>query len=416
MADRDETAHGAKIGAVSRRHVLGMGAAAGAVLASPAIAQGKSETGVTDTEIKLGLVGPFSGPASAYGVQGKAGEAYFRWINDTGGINGRKVNLIALDDGYSPPKAVEQTRKLVEQERVFAIFGSIGTPGNLAVAKYLNQRKVPHLFIGTGAAAFFDPQNLPLTIPWQPNYALESGVWATHGMQTKPGAKIAILSPNDDFGRSNLKGFKERLGSQAKELIVAEQTYETSDPSVDPQVITLAGSKADIFINLTSPKFASQSIRKAYDIGWRPLQYVPSGANSLDIVLEPAGLEKSVGLLSVAFMKEPSDPRLGTDAATKDFLAWNAKYYPDSKPTDSAVVIGVNRAFTMAHALRTAGADLTRDTLMKSATHITDLVVPMVLPGITFNTTPTDYSGIRSFQVIRFDGTRWQPLGDVVHL
>lgn len=399
---------------LSRRTVLQIGAAAGAMIASPAIAQKKYDVGVTDKEIKLGLTGPYSGPASAYGVQGKAGVAYFNWINENGGINGRKINLISLDDGYSPPRTVEQTRKLVEQDRVFAIFGSIGTPTNLAIVRYLNQRKVPHLFIGTGAPSFFDPAGAPMTIPWQPNYALEGSVWAAHAMETKPGAKIAVLSPNDDFGRANLNGFKARLGDQAKSLIIAEQTYETSDPSVDPQVITLAGSKADIFINLASPKFTSQSIRKAYDIGWRPTQYLASGSNSVEIVLEPAGIEKAVGLLSVAFMKDPSDPRFADDAATKDFLAWHAKYYPDSKSSDSAVVMGVNRAFTMAHALRACGDELTRENLMKQASSIKDLVVPMVLPGITFNTTPTDYSGIRSFQVIRFDGKRWGSVGNVI--
>ncbi|MFT4115239.1 ABC transporter substrate-binding protein [Bradyrhizobium sp.] len=390
--------------------------ASSSLLARPALAQGKSDIGVTDTEIKLGMSAPYSGPASAYGVQGKSGEAYFKWVNDNGGINGRKVNLIALDDAYSPPKAVENTRKLVEQERVLAIFGSIGTPTNLAVAKYLNQKKVPHLFIGTGGPAFFDPQNAPMTIPWQPNYALEGSVWAAHVLQTKPNAKIAILAPNDDFGRSNLKGFKERLGDRLKEMVVAEQTYETSDPSVDPQVITLAGSKADVFINLATPKFTAQSIRKAFDLGWRPLQYVHSGSNAIDIVLEPAGLEKSKGILSVAFMKVPSDPGLSTDAATKEFLAWHGKYYPESKSSDSAVVMGHCRAFTMHQALKAAGRDLNRETLIKAATNIADLQVPMVINGIKFNTTPTDYSGIRSFQVISFDGERWTPTGPLISI
>ncbi|MGN6146465.1 MAG: ABC transporter substrate-binding protein [Mesorhizobium sp.] len=402
--------------ALSRRRLLQLGTAATSlVLMKPFVARAQENgPGVTTTEIKLGQTGPYSGSASAYGVQAKSSVAYFNWVNDNGGINGRKVNLISLDDGYSPPKTVEQTRKLVEQENVLAMFGSVGTPTNTAVQKYLNQRKVPQLFIGSGASQFFDPEHMPMTIPWQPNYALEGSVWAAHILANFPNAKIALLYPNDDFGRANINGFKEKLATQSAATIVAEQTYESSDPSVDPQIITLATSQADVFINMGTPKFASQAIRKAAELGWTPTQYVHSGSNSIDVVLKPAGLEKCKGLLSLAFMKDPAGEAFKSDPFHDEYLAWHAKYLPDSNISDTAVTFGYIRAQTMHQVLERCGDDLTRENLMAKATSITDLQLPLILDGILFNVTPTDYSGVRSFQTIEFDGDHWVPKGDVV--
>ena len=379
-----------------------------------ATAQKKYDPGASDTEIKIGQTMPYSGPASAYGTLGKAEAAYFKKVNDEGGINGRKIVFISLDDGYSPPKTVEATRRLVEQDEVLLMFGSLGTPSNTAVHAYLNARKVPQLFIATGATKWDDPKNHPWTMGLQPNYQTETRIYAKHILLTRPNAKIAVLYQNDDYGKDYLKGLKDGLGDKAAKMIVAEATYEVTDPTVDSQMVALQGSGADVFIDITTPKFAAQAIRKAYDSGWKPIHYLNSVANYVGSVLAPAGLEKSAGLISTLFAKDPTDPTWSSDPGMLEWRAFMKKYYPDGDLTNNLNVGGFGAAHTLVHVLRQCGDNLTRENVMRQAASLKDFSAPTSLPGIKVNTSPTDFAPTKSMQPVRFDGKTWVSFGDVL--
>jgi branched-chain amino acid transport system substrate-binding protein len=379
-----------------------------------ALAQKKYGPGATDSEIKIGQTMPYSGPASAYGTIGKSQTAYFKMINDQGGINGRKINLISLDDGYNPARTVEQVRKLVEEEQVLFTFQTLGTPPNSAIHKYMNARQVPQLFVATGATKWGDPQHFPWTMGWQPTYQHESNIYAKYLLQTKPDAKVGILYQNDDYGKDYLKGFKDGLGDKAANMIVAEVSYEVTDPSVDTQIVTLQASGANVFFNITTPKFAAQAIRKAYDIGWRPLHLLNVVSTSVAAVLQPAGLDKAVGLVSIAYFKDPTDPAWKDDKATKDYFAFMKKYYPDGNVNDSLNIFGVSVAQTLVQVLKQCGDDLTRENVMRQAASLKDLEIPTLLPGIRINTSPTDFYPIEQVQLIRFDGKTWVRFGELL--
>ena len=370
--------------------------------------------GVTDTEIKIGQTMPYSGPISAQGVMtGKTMQVYFDKVNDDGGINGRKIKLISLDDGYSPPKTVEQTRKLVEQDDVLLIFGTLGTPTNLATRKYLNLKNVPQLFITTGVTKFGEPKAFPWTMAWIPNFSIEAGAYAAHILKVKPNAKIGILYQNDDYGKDLVAGLKRGLGDKAQQLIVAEASYEVTDPTVDQQIIALQGANADTLMIFSTSKAAAQAIRKVYDIGWKPLTFINTPANSIDVTLKPAGLDKSIGLISVTYGKDPGDPQWADDAGVRSYLAFMKKYYPDAEPGERNTLIAYNEAMTLAAVLKQCGNDLTRENVMRQAANLKDLELPMLLPGIKINTSPTDYYPVEQVQLTRFDGTRWVRFGEM---
>ncbi|MCC7274585.1 MAG: ABC transporter substrate-binding protein [Alphaproteobacteria bacterium] len=381
-----------------------------ALAAAPAAAQKKYSPGATDTEIKVGNVNPYSGPASAYGAIGKAIGAYFQKINDEGGINGRKINYITLDDGYSPPKAVEQTRRLVEQDNVLLVFQPLGTPSNTAIQKYMNAKKVPQLFVATGATKWGDPKTYPWTMGWQPNYQTEGKIYARYILENKPNARIAVLYQNDDYGKDYLKGFKDGLGAKAS-LIVAEASYEVTDPTVDSQIVTLKGSGADTFFNITTPKFAAQAIRKVYDIDWKPLHFLNNVSNSVGSVLTPAGLEKAAGLISSYYLKDPTDPQWAKDPGYLEWLAWMKKYNPDGNLNDTFNVYGYTVAQTLVTVLKQCGDDLTRENVMKQAANLKAVTHPMLLPGITIDTGPNDFYPIEQMQLVRFNGKTWEAFG-----
>ena len=371
---------------VAASTILGM-----AMVAPGALAQKKYDPGATDKEIKIGNIMPYSGPASAYGTIGKVEAAYFKKINDEGGINGRKINFVSVDDGYSPPKTVEMARRLVEQDEVLLIFQPLGTPPNSAIHKYMNTKKVPQLFVATGATKWNDPKNFPWTMGWQPNYQVEAAIYAKHILATKADAKIAVLYQNDDYGKDYLKGFKDGLGSKAN-LIVKEVSYETSDPTVDSQVVQMQASGANVFFNITTPKFAAQAIRKAFDIGWKPVHYLNNVSASIGSVLTPAGLDKAIGLISTQYLKDPLDPGWKDDAGMKEWLAFMAKYYPEGDLKDGSNVFGYTVAQTLVQVLKQAGDNLTRENVMKQAANLKDLVLPLALPGIKVNTSPSDFA------------------------
>jgi len=381
--------------------------------ASPALAQKKYDPGASDTEIKIGNTMPYSGPASAYGTIGKAEAAYFKKVNDEGGINGRKINFISLDDGYSPPKTVEMARRLVEQDEVLLLFGTLGTPSNTAIHKYMNAKKVPQLFVATGASKWNDPKNFPWTMGWQPNYHTEAMIYAKHILQTKPNAKIAVLYQNDDFGKDYLTGLKDGLGDKAK-MIVAEASYEVTDPTVDSQIVQLQGSGADVFVNIATPKFAAQAIRKAYDTGWKPTQYLTNVSLSVGAVLTPAGLDKSVGIITSNYGKDATDPQWENDPGMKEWRAFMAKYYPDGNLKDNSNIYGYGVARTMVQVLKQCGDNLTRENVMKQAANLQKFDAGTLLPGITINTSPTDFAPIQAVQLARFDGKTWVLFGDVI--
>jgi len=384
------------------------------VLAQPAAAQKKYGPGVTDKEIKIGQTMPYSGPASSYGTIGKAEAAYFAMINAEGGVNGRKINLISLDDAYSPPKTVEQTRRLVEEENVLLDFSPLGTPPNTAIHKYLNARKVPQLFVATGATKWGDPQHFHWTMGWQPTYQTEGHIYAKYILEKLPNAKIAILYQNDDYGKDYVKGFRDGLGDKAAKMIVAEASYETTDPTIDSQIVSLQASGADVFFNVTIPKFAAQAIRKAHDIGWKPTHFLNSVSNSVGAVLKPAGLDASTGIISVEYEKDPTDPNWQNDAAYKAWLAWMDKYYPDGDKKDTFNVFGYNEAATMVQVLKQCGNDLTRENVMKQAANLKGFEAPMLLPGIKVNTSSTDYYPIQQEQLAKFNGKTWELFGNVL--
>jgi branched-chain amino acid transport system substrate-binding protein len=381
-----------------------------------ASAQKKYGPGASDTEIKLGQTMPYSGPASAYGTIGKLHQAYFKMLNEQGGINGRKITLISLDDGYSPPKTVEQVRKLVEQDEVLALFQTLGTPSNTAIHKYVNAKKVPHLFLSTGATKWADPKNFPWTIGFNLSYQAEGTMYAKYLMKNKPNAKIAILYQNDDFGKDVLKGVKDGLGAAGAKMVVAEATYEVSDPTVDSQILTLQGSGADTFINITTPKFAAQAIRKAFDSGWKPLHMVNNVGASVGSVLTPAGLDKSIGLMTVQYYKDPNDPQWKDDPSMLEWRAFMGRNYREGDPKDASNLYAYLTVQTMVQVLKQCGNDLTRENVMKQATNINALKLPLLLTGMSLNTSPTDYVLVKQGQLAKFTGTQWQGFGELINI
>jgi len=386
-----------------------------AVGSGAALADKKYGPGVTDTEIKIGQTYPYSGPLSGYATIARAETAYFAKINAEGGINGRKINLISLDDGFSPPKTVEQTRRLVEQEEVLFIFGSLGTATNTAIHKYMNAKKVPHIFLATGATKWGDPQNYPWTMGGvQLAYQSEAHIYAKYILLNKPAAKIAVLYQNDDLGKDYLKGLKDGLGAKASQMIVAESSYEAADPTVDSQIVSLQTSGADTFLSITTPKAAGQAIRKVYDMGWKPLYIQALISSSVETVLKPAGLEKSLGIISVAIIKDPTDPQWADDPALKDYQAWMKQYFSDGNIADGLNVAGYTIAQTLVQVLKQCGEDLTRENVMRQAANLKDLALPMLIPGIKVNTSPTDFYPIEQGQMMRFDGKRWVLFGPIL--
>jgi branched-chain amino acid transport system substrate-binding protein len=400
---------------LSRRTFLKAGAVSAAALAAGTrAALATNAPGITDTEIKIGQTMPYSGPASAYGVIGKADAAYFKMINEAGGINGRKLNLLSLDDGYSPPKTVEQIRRLVEQEQVAFIFNSLGTPSNYAIRPYLTENKVPQLFVATGAAMWSDPQHFPWTIGWQPNYQTEASIFGKHIAATNPGAKIGVLFQNDAFGKDYLIGLKVGLGADKAGLVIKEASYEVSEPTVDSQIVSLQDSGADTLLIAATPKFAAQAIRKAFEIGWTPVRYMTDVSQSIASVMKPAGFEKSKGVISAVYGKDPTDARWKDDAGFKEFAAFIAKYMTPTDLTDANAVYGFGAAATMVQVLKQCGNDLSRENIMKQAGSIKDLELPMTLPGIKINTSPDNFSPIRQMQLAKFNGESWGAFGDLL--
>jgi branched-chain amino acid transport system substrate-binding protein len=397
-----------------RREWLTVGAAF-AVLTSLAAPGFAADTpGVTATTIKIGQTMPYSGPASAYGTIGKAEIAYFNMINEQGGVNGRKIELISLDDSYSPPKTVEQVRRLVEQENVAFLFNTLGTPPNTAIQKYLNEKKVPQLFVATGASKWGDPQHFPWTMGWQPDYRTEARIYAKYILKNKPDAKIAILYQNDDFGKDYIIGLKEVLGDKAKTMVIQEASYEVSDPAIDSQVVSLQGSGADTLLVAATPKFAAQAIRKVYDIGWKPLFLLTNVATSVGAVITPAGPEKAVGVISASYGKDPVDPTWKDDPGMKKWRDFMAKYYPEGDVSDASNVYGYGAAATLVQVLKQCGDDLSRENVMKQAANLKDFELPTALPGIKINTSPTQFYPIRQMQLESWDGKSWKLFGDVI--
>ncbi|MEZ5652688.1 MAG: ABC transporter substrate-binding protein [Burkholderiaceae bacterium] len=372
----------------------------------------KNAPGVTDKEIKIGNTMPYSGPASAYGTIGKALAAYFQFVNDNGGVNGRMINFVSLDDGYNPAKTVEQARKLVEQEEVAFMVQSLGTPTNSAIHKYMNAKKVPHLFLATGATKWGQPKKFPWTMGLQPNYQSEGKIYAQHILENNPKAKIGILYQNDDYGKDYLEGFKMGLGDKAKSMIVSEVSYEVTDPTIDSQMVSLKGSGADTFFNITTPKFAAQAIKKAAEIGWKPTHYLNNVSQSVGSVLKPAGLENSVGIISTAYLKDPTDPQWQKGKAWDDYTAWLNKYLPGADITNTFYVFGYNAGQVTEQLLKQAGNDLSRANIMKQAANL-DMEPPMLMPGINVKTSPTDFFPIEREQLIKFNGKSWETFGKV---
>ena len=385
-----------------------------AASASTASAQKKYDTGATDTEIKIGNIMPYSGPASAYGIIGRTEAAYFKKINDEGGINGRKINYISYDDAYSPPKTVEQARKLVESDEVLFIFNSLGTPPNSAIHKYMNSKKVPQLFVATGATKWNDPQNFPWTMGWQPNYQSETQIYAKWLLKNKPDAKIAVLFQNDDYGKDYLKGLKDGLGSKAASMIVIEESYETSEPTIDNHIVKLKSTGADVFMNITTPKFAAQAIKKNAEIGWKPLHFLNNVSASVGSVMKPAGFENGQDIISADYLKDVSDPAWNNDPGMKDFLAFMAKYFPDGDKLDKGTIVGYAVAQTLVQVLKQCGDDLTRENIMKQAASLKDFRTEALLPGVKINTSPTDFAPISQLQLEKFKGEKWELFGDVI--
>ena len=398
--------------ASTTRRQLVLGALGAAAL--PAFGQKNQAPGVTATEIKIGQTFAYSGPAGAYSSIAKSDQAYFKMVNEKGGIKGRKLNLISLDDGYSPPKALELTRRLVEVDEVAFIFGSLGTAINKATQKYLNQKKVPQILISSQDPSFGDPQNYPWTMGWQSTSELEGVIFGKYILQTKPAAKIGVLYQNDDFGKNYLRGVRNGLGARANAMIVSAASYETTDATIDSQITSLRSAGADTFINIAIPKFCAQAIRLADESGWKPLQFLVSASNSVGLTLKPAGLERSVGLISAAFYKDPTDPQWANDAGMAAWRAWAKQYYPEADLTDANIVLGYSRAATMVQILTQCGDDLSRENIMKQAANLKNLELPLLLPGVKANTSPTNFNAIRQMQMCRFDGTRWVLFGDVI--
>jgi branched-chain amino acid transport system substrate-binding protein len=378
-----------------------------------ALAQKKYDTGATDTEVKIGNIVPYSGPASAYGIIGKSEEAYFKMINENGGINGRKIKFISYDDAYSPPKAVEQVRKLVESDEVLVVFSALGTPSNTAIQKYLNAKKVPQLLVATGATKWNDPTHFPWTMGWLPSYQSEARIYAKFLMREKPDAKVAVLYQNDDFGKDYLKGLKDGFGAKAS-AIIAEESYEISEPTIDNHIVKLKASGADVLISITTPKFAAQTIKKMAEIDWKALQIVANVSTSVGAVMKPAGFENGQGVLSAHYAKDAGDAQWKDDPGMKKFLAFLDKYYPDADRTNSQVIYGYGAAQTLTKILEMCGDDLTRANIMKQAANLKDFTPDTLLPGVKINTSATDFAPIEQLQMMRFKGEKWDLFGDVI--
>jgi ABC-type branched-subunit amino acid transport system substrate-binding protein len=398
-----------------KRRQLCIAALLAAALASPAaLAQKKYDPGASDTEIKIGNTNPYSGPASAYGVIGKSIAAYVKMVNEKGGVNKRKITFISYDDGYSPPKTVEMARKLVEQDQVLFLYQTLGTPSNTAIHKYMNMKKVPQLHVATGASKWNDPKNFAWTMGWQPNYQDEAKVYAKHILQTKPDAKIAILYQNDDYGKDYLKGFEDGLGAQNRKMIVAKASYEVSEPTVDSQIVQLKSSGANVFFNITTPKFAAQAIRAAYDTGWKPIHYLNNVSSSIGAVFTPAGLEKSAGVITTEYLKDVSAANAASDPALKEFLDFMKKYYADGDITARETIYGYTVAQALVQILKQCGDNLTRDNVMKQAASMKGFRIDTLLPGITVTTGPDDYAPLQAVQLQRFNGRQYELFGKVL--
>ncbi|MFO1134451.1 MAG: ABC transporter substrate-binding protein [Rhodoblastus sp.] len=380
-------------------------------MSGAAVAQKKYGPGVTDTEVKIGNIMPYSGPASAYGVIGQTEAAYFKKINDEGGVNGRKINFVSYDDGYSPPKTVEQARKLVESDNVLMIFNPLGTPPNTAIQKYMNAQKVPQLFVATGATKWDSPKEYPWTMGWQPSYQAEGVIYAQYILKNKPNAKIAILYQNDDYGKDYLKGFMDGLADKIKPVITL--TYEVSDPTIDSQMSRLQASGADTFFNITTPKFAAMAIKKAAEMNWKPLHFLNNVSASVGAVLKPAGFENAQGIISTGYLKDPTDPQWKEDAGFKNWLAFVDKYMPGADKTNANIVYGYNVAQGLVQLLKMCGDDLTRENIMKQAASFKNVKFEMLLPGITVTTGPEDFAPIQQEQLQKFEGDRWVLFGEI---
>ncbi|MBS0530929.1 MAG: ABC transporter substrate-binding protein [Proteobacteria bacterium] len=384
-----------------------------AAMSGSAFAQKKYDTGASDTEIKIGNIMPYSGPASAYGIIGKTEEAYFKMINDQGGINGRKIKFITYDDAYSPPKAVEQVRKLVESDEVLVVFNPLGTPSNTAIQKYLNSKKIPQLFVATGATKWNDAKDFPWTIGWQPSYQSEARIYAQYLLKEKPDAKIAILYQNDDFGKDYLKGTLDGLGDKAKTMVIAQESYEVSEPTIDSHIVKLKATGADVLMIYATPKFGAQTVKKTAEIEWKPLQIMTNVSASVGSVMKPAGFDNSQGVLSAAYAKDGADPQWDNDPGMKKWVAFLDKYMPGANKTDGSLVYGYGVAQTLVKTLQMCGDDLTRANVMKQAASLKDFEPDTLLPGVKINTSATDFAPIAQLQMQRFKGEKWDLFGPV---
>jgi branched-chain amino acid transport system substrate-binding protein len=385
-----------------------------AVTSTSALAQKKYDTGASDTEIKIGNIIPYSGPASAYGVIGKTEDAYFKMINDKGGINGRKINFVSYDDAYSPPKAVEQVRKLVESDEVLLVFNPLGTPSNTAIQKYLNSKKVPQLFVATGATKWNDPKHFPWTMGWQPSYQSEAQIYAKWLLKEKPDAKIAVLYQNDDFGKDYLKGTKDGLGAKASSMIIMEESYEVSEPTIDSHIVKIKAANPDVLLIYTTPKFGAQTIKKTAELGWKPLQIITNVSASVGGVMQPAGFDNAQDVLSAAYAKDGADPQWNNDPNMKKWSEFVDKYMPGADKTDGSIVYGYGVAQTLAKVLEMCGDDLTRANVMKQAASLKDFTPDTLLPGVKINTSATDFAPIAQLQMQRFKGQKWELFGEII--
>jgi branched-chain amino acid transport system substrate-binding protein len=390
-------------------------AAAYSLLATQAaFAQKKYDTGASDTEIRIGNVEAYSGPASAYGIIGKTEEAYFKMINEAGGVNGRKINFISYDDGYSPPKTVEQIRKLIESDEVLLVFNALGTPTQTAVQKYHNTKKVPQLFLATGASKWNDPKDFPWTMGFQPSYRVEARIFAKYILKEKPNAKVAVFYQNDDFGKDYVAGLKEVFGDKASSLIVAEESYETTEPSIDSHIVKLKGTGADVLVNISTPKFAAQTIKKMAELEWKPMHVMTDVSVSIGAVMKPAGLEASEGVLSAQYLKDASDPQWKDDEGMKKFMAFIDKYMPGANIADLNLSYGYAAAQTMVQVLKQCGDDLTRENVMKQAASLKGFAPDTLIPGVKVSTSPTDFAPIEQLKMMQFKGGKWELFGDII--
>ena len=399
----------------NRRKFIG-GVSTAAILSTTrvAFAQKKYDDGATDTEIKIGHTNPYSGPASSYGVIGKTIAAYWKSVNEAGGVNGRKINFISLDDGYNPSKTVECVRQLVEQDKVLCTFNTLGTPCNTAIHKYMNQKKVPMLFVATGASKWGDPKNFPWTMGYQPDYHTEAVIYAKHLLANVKDPKIAVLMQNDDYGKDYWNGFKEGLGKDA-DKVVKHVTYETTDPTVESQVIQLKDSGANVFFNIAIPKFAAQAMRKVGDLGWKPTIYLNNVSSSVANTMKPSGFENVQGVITAQYGMDPTDPQWTDHPDMKGWVAWMTKYNPGASLSDASNAYAYSVSNLMHETLKKCGDNLTRENLMRQAANHQKLKLPLLLPGITVNTSPTDYYPIQAVQLSRFKGETWELFGDIMH-